>query len=155
MRALLVHAYCTLTHARAHAHTHGAGSVAGRMDFWDTYKKKLMGSWYAHGLSVCVTCCHRTTRGRPVRARRAPRQCCGVVCGAACRRGSTDRDSAKSFEWAPDDRSFVTATLHPWRRVANGFKVPPARLPRSPLLPPLFLFFFLLFRFLLSFSSLF
>jgi translation initiation factor 2A len=34
-----------------------------------------------------------------------------------------DPDGAKSFEWAPDSRSFTTAVLRPWRRVDNGYKV--------------------------------
>jgi len=34
-----------------------------------------------------------------------------------------DRDGAKSFEWTPDGRNFITASLRPWRRVDNGYKV--------------------------------
>jgi len=34
-----------------------------------------------------------------------------------------DLDGAKTFQWAPDGRTFVTASLHPWRRVDNGYKV--------------------------------
>eukprot|EP01006_Ploeotia_vitrea_P032123 TRINITY_DN64384_c0_g1_i1.p1 TRINITY_DN64384_c0_g1~~TRINITY_DN64384_c0_g1_i1.p1 ORF type:complete len:286 (-),score=185.24 TRINITY_DN64384_c0_g1_i1:39-896(-) len=34
-----------------------------------------------------------------------------------------DRDGAKSFEWAPDGRTFTTAVLRPWRRVDNGYKI--------------------------------
>jgi len=34
-----------------------------------------------------------------------------------------DLGGAKSFEWTPDSRSFITAVLHPWRRVDNGYKV--------------------------------
>jgi len=34
-----------------------------------------------------------------------------------------DRDGAKSYEWTPDGRNFITAVLRPWRRVDNGFKI--------------------------------
>jgi translation initiation factor 2A len=34
-----------------------------------------------------------------------------------------DRNGAKTFEWTPDARHFVTAVLWPKRRVDNGFKV--------------------------------
>lgn len=34
-----------------------------------------------------------------------------------------DRDGAKSFDWTPDGRNFITASLRPWRRVDNGYKV--------------------------------
>ena len=34
-----------------------------------------------------------------------------------------DRNGARSFEWTPDGRNFVTAVLWPKRRVDNGFKV--------------------------------
>jgi translation initiation factor 2A len=34
-----------------------------------------------------------------------------------------DRNGAKSYEWTPDGRHFVTAVLWPKRRVDNGFKV--------------------------------
>lgn len=34
-----------------------------------------------------------------------------------------DRNGAKSYEWTPDSRHFITSVLRPWRRVDNGFKV--------------------------------
>ena len=33
-----------------------------------------------------------------------------------------DRNGAKSYEWTPDSRHFVTSVLRPWRRVDNGIK---------------------------------
>ncbi len=34
-----------------------------------------------------------------------------------------DPHGAKSFQWTPDGRRFITASLRPWRRVDNGYKV--------------------------------
>ena len=36
---------------------------------------------------------------------------------------AADPAGAKSYEWTPDSRMFVTAALRPWRRVDNGIKV--------------------------------
>jgi translation initiation factor 2A len=58
----------------------GFGNLAGELEFWDSFKFKLLG------------------RG-------------------------IDRDGAKSYEWTPDGRAFITASLRPWRRVDNGYKV--------------------------------
>ena len=58
----------------------GFGNLAGELQFWDSFKFKLMGK-------------------------------------------AIDRDGAKSFEWTPDGRFFITASLRPWRRVDNGYKI--------------------------------
>lgn len=34
-----------------------------------------------------------------------------------------DPDGAKYLGWAPDGRVLVSAVLHPWRRVSNGYRV--------------------------------
>eukprot|EP00455_Lapot_gusevi_P009229 TRINITY_DN14123_c0_g1_i4.p1 TRINITY_DN14123_c0_g1~~TRINITY_DN14123_c0_g1_i4.p1 ORF type:complete len:333 (+),score=114.64 TRINITY_DN14123_c0_g1_i4:114-1112(+) len=37
--------------------------------------------------------------------------------------GSAEHHAARVYEWAPDGRSFVSAVVHPFRRVDNCFKI--------------------------------
>ena len=131
----------------------GFGNLAGEMEFWDQSVHHIILFTHAHchaqtgsvdfhrnsPMVIILRFCKNQSfiQFSPCYAAqtRADPRCLFFFCAAVvcfCSASSfkfklmgkaIDRDGAKSFEFTPDGRNFITASLRPWRRVDNGYKV--------------------------------